>query len=582
MMKRLVLLLLLMMLGSIVFAQEDDAPLFIPIGGGYTDTYPGFLEAVMSKMDEGDDLLYIVVMPLAYSTDPSQLSADDLILNSRDSERRRRQLEDACREVAGEAVTCQVVVAPIYTTELAESEIALDYFDEDLDGIYFLGGDQTTAMQVVINTPLEEALATAFAEGVVMGGNSAGLAVQSRAMIAGYNEGFDENNGFAEGAVDVWNSDEARGLSFGVENVLLEQHFFEFVRLPRLINAVVQADLPHLAIGMDGYTGAYLQNGVLSNVFGLYTGIVLDAESLGAVESANYSGGSLSVRNIVVHMLAPGDFSYDTNTMQHSLVPTLTTVDRSATTLAYTGSGRLILAGNAATLLATDTLPLEGSTVVLAVNYPEGEAQAAIDAISAELSGEVTSEIVADAISSDLSSFQNIIVTGADLSSFDPAILVPVVEAMDEGKTVILSNAAAAVAGASYSAHGATREATDENPYATEEDVQGALVVSNTTIAEGLGLVGAAIEPQVISDARFGRMFALAYANPSLVAVGLPDDAGLVFSSEGVTVVGANSVVTLDLSAATLAEGENGGFVWANGLLDTFANGETVSFASAE
>jgi cyanophycinase-like exopeptidase len=106
------------------------------------------------------------------------------------------------------------------------------------------------------------------------------------------------------------------------------------------------------------------------------------------------------------------------------------------------------------------------------------------------------------------------------------------------------------------------------------------LIVGNTTINEGLGLVNAMIEPQVISDARFGRMFALAYQNPTFLAIGLPDNAALQFDGAAVTVLGANSVVTLDLSAATLAEGENGGFIWANGLLDTFANGEIVSFAS--
>jgi cyanophycinase-like exopeptidase len=583
-MKRLLIgLMLLFALGGLTMAQDEGNGVFLPIGGGYTDTYPEFVRAVMARMGEGDNSIYLLVLPLAYSTDANQLSAEDLLSHSQSSEVRRRQLEEACQEVAGEAKTCLVVVAPIYTRELAQSPSVAEYFSEDLDGIYFLGGDQTTAMQVVMNTALEDALATAYAAGVVMGGNSAGMAIQSKAMIAGYHEGFDENSGFAEGAVDIWNSPERRGLSFGVDNVLLEQHFFEFVRLPRLVNAVVQADVPHIAIGLDGYTGAYLEGGFLYNLFGLYTGIVLDAQSLNAVASATYNGGSLSVRNVLVHMLAPSNYSYDTNTAQYSLAPTITSIDRSATSLAYTGAGKLILAGDAAAILATNTIQVEGSTVILAMNFADAvSAQAAIDGINLHLSGDisVSREIVGEAINSDLSSAQTIIVTSQDLSSFNPAVLAPVLEALEQGKTVLLDNAAAAVLGPHYSAHGETRESTEESPFAREEDVQGALLVGNTVIHQGLGIVNFKIEPRVISDARFGRMFALAYHSPSVMTIVLPDNAALELTSSGVRVLGATSIVTLDLSAASLGQGTNGGLLWANGLLDTFANGEVVSFAS--
>ena len=55
--------------------------------------------------------------------------------------------------------------------------------------MYVLGGDQTVAMQVVAGTPVEAAMAAAYARGAVFGGNSAGDAVQSRNMINGYTEG---------------------------------------------------------------------------------------------------------------------------------------------------------------------------------------------------------------------------------------------------------------------------------------------------------------------------------------------------------------------------------------------------------
>ena len=55
------------------------------------------------------------------------------------------------------------------------------------DGIYVLGGDQEIAMDVLANSPAEAAITAAVRQrGVVLGGTSAGAAVESRNMINGY------------------------------------------------------------------------------------------------------------------------------------------------------------------------------------------------------------------------------------------------------------------------------------------------------------------------------------------------------------------------------------------------------------
>ena len=77
-------------------------------------------------------------------------------------------------------------------------------FVPDLDGMYILGGDQTIAMRVVANTPFEERMANAFHLGAVVGGNSAGAAVESRDMINGFVGNNGPENGFQQGSVDLW------------------------------------------------------------------------------------------------------------------------------------------------------------------------------------------------------------------------------------------------------------------------------------------------------------------------------------------------------------------------------------------
>src|SRR5688500_16102694 len=114
-------------------------------------------------------------------------------------------------------------------------------------------------MEVLANTPLEAALGRAFKRGVPMGGNSAGLAIESRTMVAGYSSwDFGPQNALTQGAVEIWNSEEKRGLDFGVRSVVLEQHFWEYARLARFLNVLVQDGVPPVGIGVDSLTGGRL------------------------------------------------------------------------------------------------------------------------------------------------------------------------------------------------------------------------------------------------------------------------------------------------------------------------------------
>jgi cyanophycinase len=583
---------------STLMAQCEGSEMLIAIGGGYGDTYDGFIAAALGRVQ--GDTLRIVVLPVSYATNADAISEEELQENLDAAENRRSQLEEACIAGVSEGMTCEVVLAPIFTRSDALDPANLEYFSDDVAAVYILGGDQTVAMQVLNGTPVEEALTSAYNCGVVIGGTSAGEAVQSRAMIAGYVGDFGPETGLKEGAVEVWNTDAQRGLPFGLTSVILEQHFWERGRLGRLLNAIAQPNNVHVGIGVDGYTAAQIDdNRILHNVFGLYSVGILDAETLGAAASASYKEDILSIRNVLFHILPPGEFQYDLETRQTSIAPTLTDADRNYDSLqAPDGAGTLMLASDlvgtasvnpevvnpvnalAANPALTRFVELAGANPLLVLVYAENRGEISTNyagALQLLPMGGADFRYQDDDLSEEnLDKYAGIIIVADDPALIPIDQLSGIKDAWLAGAHILLDNAATGLAGAFYSAEGAIPEATDDEPYADTDAIQGAFIDGSTDIQPGLGLLNMMIEPRVLGDTRVGRMVALAYAHPDLLALGLSDGAALEINAEGATVLGYNGVFVLDLSDATLDKGTNDAYAFANGLIDVFAPGEIV------
>ncbi|MDX2077792.1 MAG: hypothetical protein SFZ02_15300 [bacterium] len=576
-------------------AQEGDSDTttLLPIGGFYGDTFPGFVEAVLPHA--GEDRVYILVVPASFSYDATVLTAEDLLVNTGDAENRRRQLEELCNEMA--ELPCEVIVVPVYTNELANTEAVLDYVPEDLAGVYFLGGDQVIAMQILAGSVLEGALSDAFARGVPMGGNSAGLAVLSTAMIAGYaGDEFGPENGLSEGAVEIWNGELERGLSFGSKNVVLEQHFWERARISRTLNALVSPDAPNIAIGVDSFTGGHLVDDTkFGDIFGLYTALVLDGETFGSADSATFGeiSGTLSIRNVVFHLLAEGDFSYDIPSRSMNIAPVLTEggVDYSGLNVG-SEQAKVIIGGNLFGVFDGEEAEIFGrfiaasggdsSTIqIIATGYADAEsAQAGIDqyreallAIAPNL--EIIETIAIDSAVVAESAPNGALIIGADQSLLNADYVRVVLDWYLSGTTLFFDGAASGLAGAFYSAHPPTPYDSDDD-LLIEEATQGPFLEGATTIRNGLGLLNANVEPRIMDDNRFGRWVALAYHMQQITTFGIADDTALYLSGDESVVLGLNGVFALDLRDATLAEGTNGGMVIANGLLDVLTAGDSL------
>lgn len=584
--------LMLLILGLLPVAdlraqEPTPPPMLVPMGGGYADLYRGFSQLLVSRARNG--VVKVLVIAASYSSNPVAITPGERETNLQDAQRRRYELEEACKRAAPAGVTCSAVVVPVFVREDALTLPLGDYFTPDVTGVFFLGGDQTAAMQVLANTPVEEALADLYARGVVIGGTSAGCGVQSRAMLATYAENFAASNALDFGAAEVWATEERRGLSFGLEHAILDQHFHQRGRLGRLLNAIAQPGVPHMGIGVDAYTGIRVDEGrYLRGAFGLYTVTVLDAETYHAADSVRYRGPrhTLGLRNVLVHLLAPGEVEYDLVERTTSLGAPAPRVERSYEALRLPeGAGPLFIGGGQTTLEGNAVLArfaelsggAGGKVLVIATGYAnERPALRAADKVAKALGVPAQSLFVPPqdatpvAVPEDVT---GIVLLGMDASLINPAALAPVGEAWRRGVPLLADGAAAGVIGLVYSPYGPTPLEGEEREIATQK----AFLEGYTQLAPGLGLVKATFEARVLEDVRWGRLFSLAYQQPQALAVGLTENTALEIGYDGTFQRGENVIFVLDLREARLGWGSNRAYVIANGLLDVFAPGEAVA-----
>ncbi len=580
------LMLMVLPLAPAVQAQTPPPPLQVLMGGGYADLYTGFSRVLLSRAQQGQ--VKVLVLAPSYSSNPLSITPGERETNINDAERRRYELEEACKRAAPEGVTCTARLVPVFVRDDALNLPIADYFTPDVTGVFFLGGDQTVAMQVLADTPVEDALEVLYERGAVLGGTSAGCGLQSRTMLATYAENFAASNALDFGAAEVWHDAQHRGLRFGLQNAIIDQHFQQRGRLGRLLNALALPGIPHIGLGVDAYTGVSVEAGrYVRDVFGLYTVTVLDAETYHAAEGVRYHGPrhTLSLRNVLVHLLAPGTMGYDLQTRSTDWGTPPPVVEREYTALRLpAGAGPLLLGGGQTTLEANPVLErfrawvdsASGPVLIVATGYAnERPALRTADRWAKALGLPAQQVYLAPNAQDPIALPENvsgILLTGMDASLIPVSALTPVKEAWLRGVPVFADGTAAAVMGAFYAPYGPTPLEGDEREIA----VQKAFLEGYTQLAPGLALVNATFELRVLEDVRWGRLFSLAFYHPDLLAVGLTENTALEISVDGTFHQGSNVIVVLDLRTALLGWGSNRAYSIANGLLDVFAAGDTL------
>ena len=583
---------------------------FVPIGADYqTSTLSLFAQQAVDHDRDGQVQIRLLLPP--YSLSSTQISSHDRAANLSDAQVRADQVLATCQALVAPPVTCAVSIPDVQIRPDAQDPARVAQFALGVDGVYALGGDQVIAMEVIAGTPLEDALAALHADGVPLGGNSAGCAVQGRYMIAGLTGASYAWNGLEYGAVDLAYDGDAgvrRGLRFGIDRAIVEQHALQRGRLIRSLQAVQRSPGARIGLGPDWRTGVVVaERSLVAGTSGLSSAFVIDEETFGAAATAAYRGdrSSLSLRNVGLHFLPAGAYGYDLTAQRPTLggsvlatAPSL--LGRGFDFLAGApGSGPLFIGGDLldATALvpaglgaAFDAFAAEaraaGGTVVLVGVGGDSATATELKTLAKALTARglavskltVTAATDAAAATAQLAAARAVYVTAEDQPAVAGLIGKLAALRFDQlraaGKVLLFDNAAAAAAGDWLFA-----QATPADDLAAKEDAATPpYLASYAAPVPGLGLVhGAAFEARAFYDYRFGQLVHHGYRHPGAVAFGVERETALRIDAAGARVVGPAAVLSIDPRVATRLEAGTNGAIAAFWLvLDTFTTGDQV------
>lgn len=353
-------------------------------------------------------------------------------------------------------------------------------------------------------------------------------------------------------------------------------------------------------MGADaGTAAAIVDESTLTDVTGATAAFVVDLQTYSA--GGRFAGPtkSLAIHNVTTHVIPPGGFGYDITHRRplvdgHAL-PAPTITGRSFGGLHVpTGYGPLILSGDLRSDLAGSVTQrfvalgggLNARLVVLTLGYAKStDAQADAKAFAAALQSQVTNPVqwfVVDAknqaaVQSAIANATGIFVTAPDqslvLNAFGsvPNVTAALRSAWAAGKVLLADNAAAAALGQAVS--------TDTTPSSSslEDDSQGDFLLSGVSIQPGMNWIpGLAVEPRMVMDRHWGRVYNHLYRNHALLALGVDVNTAIEFTATGAKVWGKNTVAVFDGRFASYALGTNGALSERYVLLDTFVEGDAI------
>jgi cyanophycinase len=178
---------------------------------------------------------------------------------------------------------------------------------EDATGVFISGGDQSRLRTLVgsrANDILIDRLSSAG--DLVIAGTSAGATAMGRTMILG-----------GEGP-DVSAAAVRTGPGLGlIPKVLIDMHFGERGRLPRLLSAVA-LDPDYLGVGIDEKTGILVE-GSRFEVLGSGVATVVDAKHATVVHAAG-DGDPITLFDVRLHLL-PAGCIFDIATREAAIGP---------------------------------------------------------------------------------------------------------------------------------------------------------------------------------------------------------------------------------------------------------------------
>jgi cyanophycinase-like exopeptidase len=184
-------------------------------------------------------------------------------------------------------------------------------------------------------------------------------------------------------------------------------------------------------------------------------------------------------------------------------------------------------------------------------------------------------------VTAALAAAQGVLLTAPDpatvLSSLDaaPTVKAGIDAAWRHGAAVLANDAAASAVSARFTA--------DARPGASTAEIESAAIAefhpSSVHLVGGLGWVGVGVEPGIVSNRHWGRLYSVVGAQVNHLAFGIDAGTAVEFGP-GLTaprVVGDSAAVVLDGQYATFGAGTNDTLAAHWVILDTFVGGESIA-----
>jgi cyanophycinase len=167
---------------------------------------------------------------------------------------------------------------------------------EEASGVFFTGGNQLRLTTLLGGTPVAKMIRTSNAQGVTVGGTSAGASILSEHMIA-----FgDEGSSVISGSVRL-----APGLGL-TNRFIIDQHFRQRDRLGRLLTALAYNPFA-VGIGLDEDTAAFIGPDETVEVEGSGGVTVVDASEVSYSSMDVVSEGQpVCMLGLKMHILVAG------------------------------------------------------------------------------------------------------------------------------------------------------------------------------------------------------------------------------------------------------------------------------------
>jgi cyanophycinase len=167
---------------------------------------------------------------------------------------------------------------------------------DEATGIFLTGGNQLRISTILGGTPVAKAIRRLNANGVTVGGTSAGAAILSEHMIA-----------YGEGGATPHAGQTSLAPGLGLTNrVVIDQHFRQRDRLGRLLAALAYNPFA-VGLGLDEDTAAFIDPDNVIHVTGSDAITVVDPSALEYSSMPSTPvGKAICMTNVKLHVLTDG------------------------------------------------------------------------------------------------------------------------------------------------------------------------------------------------------------------------------------------------------------------------------------